>query len=251
LAIGYAWLIVLWIQFSDNIPRTRPQDEEIAALWDLATAVGSTVVLAAATFVAYIIGSIIELDPLRGIGQILSERLLPRQYKQKVEYSVELDPDESGRRRTMAYTNVHVLSPETAHELYMHLRNLPLKTSSNEPLFETFSVVVEEIPRIATRLQVYNAELFGKYDRLLAEASLRINIAIPMTIILIMITWQTHLTNVQRIILTLTAVGVGYLVARQGANKAVAARDVVIQALLSIDDVRSSQLDERIVQKSE
>jgi hypothetical protein len=106
------------------------------------------------------------------------------------------------------------------------------------------SDVVSEIPQIATRLQVTHSELYGRYDRLLAEASLRINLAIPIVVLLMLFIWHAHLAAWQRLSLTVAAVGVGYLVARKGLTKIVAARDVVIQALISVDEVRSRRIDE-------
>jgi hypothetical protein len=60
-------------------------------------------------------------------------------------------------------------------------------------IYKLFVEFSEELPQIATRLQVSNAELFNKYDRLLAEASLRINAPLPLTLLSILVIWQSNL----------------------------------------------------------
>jgi len=65
LVSGYLWLISAWLFLGhrDWLP-TRPSDHgEVARLWDLGDTLGKTVVLAAVSFIAYLIGSFLEMDP--------------------------------------------------------------------------------------------------------------------------------------------------------------------------------------------
>ncbi|MEU8365267.1 hypothetical protein AB0C27_55555 [Nonomuraea sp. NPDC048882] len=49
----------------DQLPRTRPTSKPLALAWDLGTAIGQTGITATVTFAAYMIGSFIEIDPLK------------------------------------------------------------------------------------------------------------------------------------------------------------------------------------------
>jgi hypothetical protein len=59
-----------------------------------------------------------------------------------------------------------------------------------------------------------------------------------------------NISSWQRILLALLAVGIGYTIARQGFMRIITARDVIVQALVSIEEVRSRRLDEYIGQTS-
>src|SRR4029453_1459038 len=66
LASGYLWLISAWVFLGHMhwLPVKRPPGNgEVARLWDLGGTLGKTIVLAALTFIAYLIGSFLEMDP--------------------------------------------------------------------------------------------------------------------------------------------------------------------------------------------
>jgi hypothetical protein len=240
LAIGYLWLINAWILFAEDLPKTRPQDGElVAAIWDLAAAVGITATLAAVTFGAFIIGSILEVDPQGSIVQLLTPIFFPRTFQD--------DRRKTGKGKFQF--EYRLLPVNTTKDLSKYIED-EKRGDTTESGDTTFWLVMSELPQIATRLQVANSEVYGRYDRLFAEASVRINLAIPLVVLLMLLIWQAHLDAWQRLSLTAAALGVGYLMARKGFTKIVAARDVVIQALISVDEVRSRRLDERTTKSS-
>jgi hypothetical protein len=58
LAVGYTWLLILWLLFADHLPHDRPSGNgALAKLFDLGGLLGPTVVLGVVSFVAYLIGS--------------------------------------------------------------------------------------------------------------------------------------------------------------------------------------------------
>jgi hypothetical protein len=199
----------------------------MAALWDLATVLSEAAVLTAVTFVAYMIGSILEIDPQGRVGQSLSRTVLRRGFPSTVQAAM--------------------LTTNTGRDLRRYLIRTRLPVHEDEDTFWNsgpLQDLLAEIPQIATRLQVNNVELFNKYDRLLAEASLRMNLAFPIILLLMLLVWQNYLTIWLRGLLTITVLVFGYLVLRQGCRKVVEARDVIIQALISLDEVQSRRLDE-------
>ena len=66
LAAGYMWIITAWLWLAEF--RLLPQDRPLgsgwdAQAWDIGTALGKTALLAILTFVAYLFGSFVEIDP--------------------------------------------------------------------------------------------------------------------------------------------------------------------------------------------
>ena len=259
LAIGFVWLVNAWIIFAEDLPRSRPQSGQIAALWDLGAAVGATIVLSAVAFAAYIIGSFLEINPQGEVAQrTFNAFSLRRPYllsyntvRDLIGYIQKLDLDLK-KFSEPALENAKDFISATSRRGRDKREKVPgVNLPGGLPDFTTpeqlvvFWQVLPEIPQIATRLQVSNADLFGKYDRLLAEASLRINLALPVAVLLLQLIWQGDLSSDQRTSLTLITLGVIFLMARQGVSRIIMARDVIIQALVSIDDVRSRRIEER------
>jgi len=66
LASGYLWLITVWLALKHAgwLPAKRPPGNgEVAQLWSLGGALGKTVLLAALSFLAYLVGSFLEMSP--------------------------------------------------------------------------------------------------------------------------------------------------------------------------------------------
>jgi hypothetical protein len=60
LTVGYLWLFILWLWFADKWPSERPRDDgAIARIFDVQTLLGSSVMIAALSFVAYVLGSLL------------------------------------------------------------------------------------------------------------------------------------------------------------------------------------------------
>jgi hypothetical protein len=95
--------------------------------------------------------------------------------------------------------------------------------------------------QLASRLLVKNKELYGKYDRHMAEASVRVNVSIPLTVLLALATWLSDFPVWLCLSLTLVAIAFGFMLLRQGLLRAVSARDVIVQALV-IGEVESRHM---------
>jgi hypothetical protein len=278
LASGYLWLISVWLLLSDMgwLPSKRPPGNGVAArLWDLGGLVGATVVLAVFTFVAYLIGSFLEMDPDGRLAArlkplVLADRrpgYLRNQGPQRSIWFQEASRSLQFRglvfSGSMADAVVRSISPEAKRDLrdILHqrgkLKDLELDELMTPPNGKTDPVsryklaaayematdviifqVVQEIQQLASRLLVKNKDLYGKYDRLMAEASVRMNVSIPLTLMLSLAIWLSGLALWLRLALTVVAIGFGYMLLRQGFLRAMSARDVVVQAL-TIGEVQS------------
>jgi hypothetical protein len=91
---------------------------------------------------------------------------------------------------------------------------------------------LETMQAFATALQANNVELFGRYDRLQAEASLRLNIAAPLTTLLELVIWQAPLPLWIKLGLSLVPVGLAALLLRQSLLRVRSANQVLVRAQL-------------------
>jgi hypothetical protein len=63
LAVGYIWLLNLWLIFADILPRAAPRTGFVLAhRFELGGLLGRAAVLAALSFVGYILGSLLRLS---------------------------------------------------------------------------------------------------------------------------------------------------------------------------------------------
>jgi hypothetical protein len=98
--------------------------------------------------------------------------------------------------------------------------------------------ILEEMQQLASRLLVKNQDLYGRYDRQMAEASVRINISIPLTVLLVLVINLSDIRVWSKPALTLLSFAFGLMLLRQGFLRAMSARDVIVQAL-AIGEVQS------------
>ena len=98
------------------------------------------------------------------------------------------------------------------------------------------------MPQLASRLLVRNKELYGRYDRFVSEASFRINVAIPLGLLLGTAVWLSDLWLGWKILLSALTLTAALLLLRQGFLRAILARDVIAQAL-AIGEVESKNIE--------
>jgi hypothetical protein len=300
LVSGYLWLISAWLFLGRMgwLPSERPRGNgEVARLWDLGGTLGKTVVLAVITFIAYLIGSFVEINP---DGRIAQRFLTPLALADRQPWYMGLGFSEfdaasklvrelglqylnlrrSARRgpeqfRTYPVTGVKVsraISGEAMKDLSDlferrnvipdrdHFREVArdrldsLLMARDEAAMAVEAIeddvvrrmaqesiaasVIDEMQQLASRLLVRNQDLYGKYDRQMAEASVRINISVPLTLMLVLAVWLSSLPLWSQVLLTLLSLAFGFMLLRQGFLRAMSARDVIVQAL-AIGEVES------------
>jgi hypothetical protein len=273
----------------DWLPTERPPgNSEVARLWDLGGTLGKTVVLAVTTFIAYLIGSFLEIGPDGRIAHILRPfALADRRPEPELRYSRINEEDFNAADiliekmgyfyvpRT-AYMVSQSISAEAKRDLYdlferrtvlphwMAFQSHVVDTAHKLPdqpdptfgatilrvartgypylysmaKYAVAKQIVDEMQQLASRLLVKNQDLYGKYDRQIAEASVRMNISIPLTVLLLLAIWLSGLPLWSRLVLTLLSVAFGVMLLRQGFLRAMSARDVIVQAL-AIGEVQS------------
>jgi hypothetical protein len=203
------WLVAVWLAFADHLPRTRPSAGMAANIWDLGGHLGKGAVFAALTFAAYLIGAVAEFDPTRlwrsrGVPSA-SAVLRTIRLAGGVELAVG---EESATRKNQSLE-------ESLEEL-----RADMSGGSGVEVMEAF----------ATKLQASNTELFGRYDRLQAEASLRLNIAMPLATLLELTIWRSQLLFWVKLPLSLVPIALGALLLRQSLLRVRSANQVLIMA---------------------
>jgi hypothetical protein len=280
LVSGYLWLISAWLVLGriDWLPTQRPiGDGEVARLWDLGGELGRTAVLAAVTFIAYLVGSFLETDPDGRLAAALKPVVLADRRPWYSRSRTDGDIREAANLEPYQPTDIALHSGRTVAQSissqarddmirvfeYRHMipdpfepverpvgllmvrppedeftkRNLIAQMKADRII----SDMIREMPQLASRLLVKNKDLYGKYDRQMAEASLRINVSVPLTMLLVLVAWLSALPIWLRLALTLPILAFGFMLMRQGFLRAVSARDVIAQALI-IDEVQSRYL---------
>jgi hypothetical protein len=314
LVSGYLWLISAWLAFGHMgwLPSERPEGTgEVARLWDLGGTLGKAVVLAVITFIAYLIGSFLEINPDGrvagfltplaladhrpwyggaataeiGYGQVLlselgykystMERDSTNGTQEKFRYSpvtglrVSRSITDQALRDLIDLFKRRKVVPE-ADDFYKLASNAADKRASEIPMsnssgllqvsnniiiyhmaHESIAVsIIDEMQQLASRLLVKNQDLYGKYDRQMAEASVRMNISIPLTVLLLTVVWLSTLPLWSRLVLTLLSLAFGFMLLRQGFLRAMSARDVIVQAL-AIGEVESRYVPSEETARSE
>ncbi|MFI6401797.1 hypothetical protein [Streptomyces sp. NPDC050548] len=246
LTVGYLWLICVWLWFHDVLPQRVTAHGAIADLYELVGILPAATFLAALTFIAYFLGSIVELDPAtaRWLDGVRPNRTSWEAVADRVRIRLD-DPEDMPSERFMAAIAAwrRVVPSRTAKRVSLvnvELRPEEIQTfDGGRTLFPSWSyrsmrrlwrsnpgsrsagtlvewrgpdlpidddtvrqlpvsaiaaliTLVDELPDLATRLLIERPEVFNKYDRLLAEASIRINMFLPMVALVVTLARRAH-----------------------------------------------------------
>lgn len=231
LSTGYLWLISLWLLIGDRLPKTQPAGGALAPAWRLGTYFGKAGMVVAVSFAAYLVGSFVELDPLQlwehggRAGWLTWLRNLLR------------------HRPVLGRLQVFPISSQAGNDLVSFSEDdLGFRRVAESDVMTLMTRVMGEEQQIATRLQATNGDLFGKYDRLLAESAFRVNVAAPLAVLLLLALWRSGISELWEVALTPAIVLYTAMLFRQGVRRAIHSRDVIIQALI-IGVVSSRTLD--------
>lgn len=234
LASGYLWIINLWITAGGWVPSKDPGHGAVSAIWKMGEFFGKPVLLAALSFIAYLIGTFLEVDPLRmwdhgGRPKWVTKgrnllRYLPLLSRMKIL------PVSGQARKDIARFSESIAG---------------FSADDSSEIMEILENVMKEESQIVTRIQARNVDLYNKYDRLLGESSFRINVAPPLVLLSLILIWSSSASSYVQVFLTLASVLYGVLLFRQGVHKAIRSRDVITQAL-AVGIVESTYLSRRI-----
>lgn len=221
LSVGYLWLINLWLVIGHDFPTHKPVSGTLADLSRLGSFAGKAGMLAATSFAAYMLGAFLERDPLR-----------MWEYAGRPAWATWVRNNALRRGTVLSRIHIFPMTSQASKDLTAYSKqDLGLELDNDEALDLMRALLLEE-QQIATRLQAANSELYGKYDRLLAESAFRLNVAVPITTFLALVIDSSHLPLHWQIVLTAVAIVYGGMLFRQAVIRAMRSRDVIIQALV-------------------
>ncbi len=208
LATGYLWLLVIWLTFGQS--RLVPEDPDnlfASRLQDLASLVGPAATLAAVSFAAYLLGSILTADLSLVLGLtesadevypwpqrwILPESLVTNQsiradvLSDWLHATVQIDTAVAAWIASNQGAETGLPS-SVRQALVSEAERGSGRDSAREVLLDGLAESIEYLePELVTQLrQTENEQVFQDFDRLEAEVKLRFSLLIPLVLLVIL-----------------------------------------------------------------
>ncbi|MFD7097611.1 hypothetical protein [Streptomyces xanthophaeus] len=189
LATGYLYLLALLLVVGDSIPTRAQAHEPLSLLYDVVEWMGKPAALAASTFVAYLLGSVLEVHAttvIRGLWIVRRKYWLPD--RRKLDHVLETEAGRSqwmdlpgDRPRDYPYLQLmaaqEALTKPAVDALAMYCGDrLELPVRSSRTFAEALAPLIGDLPQLRTRVHAASKDLFGDYDRVAAEADLKVNV---------------------------------------------------------------------------
>lgn len=221
LATGYLWLLVLWLLFQRNVPRSKEEVVgPIASIYELGLLVGAPVALAAASFAAYLLGSVLVASrsgrshsygfitppgnagptawglrslPARARGAL--EWLAGRDRRMEEALYLQLESFASKRLlelddRLSDEQHAEVLGRDV-HPRMKEVEDFMRAFGSHPLSMDYVSSMINELDLVGVQLQAQNRDLWDTYDRKSAEAAFRSAVSLPVAILFLVLAWQS------------------------------------------------------------
>lgn len=259
VTIGYIYLLAIILTIGDRFPSKDDLPAPLEPLSDIAEWLGKPALLGASVFAAYLLGSLLEISAgtvasllswFRGSALILMLSF-PRISSWRDEYlrakhlkrlpPAQGDPNPHWRRN-LHWPYRRKVEIETAHgkeifhggsllssgSVYMLVRyardRIP---DANVQVTPAYRILVEDLYSLRTRLFMASTELYADYDRLAAEADLKVNVGISG----ILFCWvaSSSLSDPRWLLVCAPLV----LLIRRGFNALRGAGGVMVQAIIA------------------
>jgi hypothetical protein len=207
LAAGYLWLAAAWFALHDRVPDKDDAHGAIEALYQAASAASGVATVLGLSFIAYIVGSLTETAATRLINL---RKLLSGTAAETAMHTVRARLREIGDASASTASAEwwyehgfgvgHAVAPGTNVEVRPYRRRDPVRTETlpSEEYYialfgegieserygvtaaEAINLAIRELPLAARRLVSEQPALYAEFDRLRAEAELRVAIAFPL-----------------------------------------------------------------------
>jgi hypothetical protein len=225
LAVGYLWMVALWLLLHDKIPKNVAEAPAgpIKSLYELGSLLGIGVVISAISFLAYLLGLMPRLQffttpsgiVLRFEGKGDARKLdvpMPMVFGIQIPMYFQLETFVSAR---LAETTDRfelkdhfevLLHLATVEDFVERLKEPDIGPEHYDILLEEFytHMVASELDIVSIQLQAKNRDFWDTYDRKMAEAQFRYGIALPLTAIICISSFQ--LSNAWWLLLLLVPV---------------------------------------------
>jgi len=205
LAAGYLWLVAIWLGFAPLIPGAQESTGGLRALYGLEQVVGLTTALAAATFVAYLLG-VLSVQVTAAILPML--RVLRR--RSLVGFGITVAKTSVTGRAALKAAVLDELVQRSQIDDQLTVRLQRVRDTLGEPrplddpgvrrkllevLVDTDVYVAQleaDLPLLPLRLLAEGKqnETYGEFDRLRAEAEFRASVALPLVAVIAALGWR-------------------------------------------------------------
>lgn len=247
LAAGYLYLSSLLLLFGSRIPAKNKLDDHLSMFYGIAGWMGKPALIAASTFIAYLVGSILEvrattvsrfLRYVRSRGTV--HRWLVRLGNLREQGSGDWPVIRRLRfdlRWNLGYRDLAVqseLPTTTVDTLAVYLRD-NLGEDKTDEIVGGFTNLLQDLPQMRTRLYGASKDLYGDYDRLTSEADLKVNVGAAGLLLSCVAAAEVGVWWILLVVPMTLLVYRGIATAKQ-------ANDIVVQAIVT-DVVKSPKLE--------
>lgn len=224
LASGYIWLVAVWFAFHGRIPTRKEATGLVGAVYELTDLVGRPGTMAAVSFIAFLIGSQLLVQP--ACIRRLIESLIPANWPLLGGTS----PDEDYLAWYTTFSRGALLT------LDRYIKDLDRSIlpdgASARPRYApdpavAMGNVIDELNQLAIRLQVGNADVFADYDRTKSEADFRVNVGLAVGALSFSLAYASGRW------LFLAGLVITLVMIRDGVQRNREANDLLIQALVT------------------
>jgi hypothetical protein len=163
LTIGWTWLAALWLAFGELLPPREQAAGIVLSLYQAADVLGDATVLGVVTFIAYLLGSLLEVESGRlkaGPQRIVVVRSGFIDFFFFMGDSLKRDHPKSSPYATLA------------KKLKFHP-----EIETSRLAIETGVAVLAQSAELESRLLAEKRDIFDYYDRLKESADLRLNLS--------------------------------------------------------------------------
>ncbi|MFJ8438074.1 hypothetical protein [Kitasatospora griseola] len=180
LAAGYIWFLAIWFAVNDHIPARDGATGVALSVYRLKDLLGTPALIAAASFVAYILGSAYTQPDTVRRSVLLVARWWPLRWLQRVFIrdmtSVEgyPSPPISPNTRTALYERIERLARQADPQRFAAMGG------ENMHVDDVWSDVVKNLKDLPLKLQVEKPDIYQGYDRKAAEADFRVNVGLAI-----------------------------------------------------------------------
>ncbi|MFJ9605280.1 hypothetical protein ACIRS1_02855 [Kitasatospora sp. NPDC101176] len=199
LAAGYVWLVGLWFLLRDHAPARKGATGIALSAYKLIDIVGSPALLAAGSFVAYVVGSSVSITPGRLRKQIFTwgGLSLGRKIFRSVPLAQDMGPDEPPLEVPLQGHVPPFVDHGSLYNLRGHLWEMAREAapefyagSAREDLgWEgTEQDIIQNLSDVSMHLQIGKPELYQDYDRMASEASFKVNVGLAIGVLSVALT---------------------------------------------------------------
>jgi hypothetical protein len=243
LAAGYLYLLSLFLLLADRIPAKPHPQVPLSRIYDVVGWIGKPAILAVSTFVAYLVGSVLEwraetVSRQLRIPRYLISYLLMAFRSWKAEGTFL---ENAGVNSVAAIAQLAKSSVDTLEE-YVEDRLGRSEVRSHE-LGKGVGLLALDLPQVRIRLYGADKHIYGDYDRLASEADLKVNVGLAAVILSVVAAIEVTP------LWALLSVPMGILIYR-GLSIIRQANDVLVQAIVA-EVVKSPRFEQYIADRQE